>query len=128
MSSSPSASPYRDLLDKLGSVLPADRRELRARIGGLEKRAREGKAPDPRALRVVTDAIERSAADLARRRTLAPVVTYPTELPVTASLDALREAISRSQVVVVAGETGSGKSTQLPKLCLELGRGARCYL
>ncbi len=123
VSSSPSASPYRDLLDKLGSVLPADRRELRARIGGLEKRAREGKAPDPRALRVVTDAIERSAADLARRRMLVPVVAYPPELPVTASLDALREAISQSQVVVVAGETGSGKSTQLPKLCLELGRG-----
>jgi len=118
-----SVSPFRDLLSKLETVLPADRRELRARIGGLEKRARDGKEPDPRALRVVSEAIERSTAELARRRGLLPAVTYPPELPVTGALDQLREAIGANQVVVVAGETGSGKSTQLPKLCLELGRG-----
>ena len=50
-------------------------------------------------------------------------VTYPPELPITASIDELRAHISTSQVVIVAGETGSGKSTQLPKLCLDLGRG-----
>jgi len=48
---------------------------------------------------------------------------YPPELPITARRDDLLAAIRDHQVVVVAGETGSGKSTQLPKLCLELGRG-----
>jgi ATP-dependent helicase HrpA len=58
-----------------------------------------------------------------RRRALVPEITYPPELPVTEHREQLLEAIGGHQVVVVAGETGSGKTTQLPKLCLELGRG-----
>ena len=50
-------------------------------------------------------------------------LTYPDALPITARRDDLLATIRDHQVVVVAGETGSGKSTQLPKLCLELGRG-----
>ena len=49
-------------------------------------------------------------------------IAYPAELPVTAHREELLEAIGGHQVVIVAGETGSGKTTQLPKLCLELGR------
>jgi len=49
-------------------------------------------------------------------------ISYPPELPISARRDDLLEAIRDHQVVVVAGETGSGKTTQLPKLCLELGR------
>ena len=103
--------------------MPADRRELRARIGGLEKRFRESGTADARALAAVEKSIARSAAELVRRRSIVPAVAYPADLPVTASLDLLRGALAAHQVVVVAGETGSGKSTQLPKLCLELGRG-----
>jgi ATP-dependent helicase HrpA len=57
---------------------------------------------------------------------MAPVVkiTYPAELPVSARRDDIAAAIRDHQVVIVAGETGSGKTTQLPKICLELGRGA----
>lgn len=56
---------------------------------------------------------------------MAPVVkiSYPPELPVSARRDDIAEAIRDHQVVIVAGETGSGKTTQLPKICLELGRG-----
>lgn len=56
---------------------------------------------------------------------MAPVVkiTYPPELPVSARRDDIAAAIRDHQVVIVAGETGSGKTTQLPKICLELGRG-----
>ena len=113
----------KDLIRQLEGVMPAERRELRARIGGLEKRFRDAGVADERALKAVDKAIRRSSEELARRRTLVPPVTYPPELPVTAAIDALRDAVAANQVVIVAGETGSGKSTQLPKLCLELGRG-----
>ncbi len=53
----------------------------------------------------------------------AGTISYPPELPVSQRRDELAEAIRDHQVVVVAGETGSGKTTQLPKICLELGRG-----
>jgi ATP-dependent helicase HrpA len=60
----------------------------------------------------------------ARRRAAVPAaIRYPPELPVVAHREELLNAIRDHQVVVVAGETGSGKTTQLPKLCLELGRG-----
>ena len=60
---------------------------------------------------------------LARRRESVPAITYPSSLPITERRDDLLAAIRDHQVVIVAGETGSGKSTQLPKFCLELGRG-----
>ncbi|HWI06867.1 MAG TPA: hypothetical protein VNT54_05075, partial [Solirubrobacteraceae bacterium] len=56
--------------------------------------------------------------------TAAPQISYPPELPVSARRDDLLAAIRDNQVVIVAGETGSGKTTQLPKICLELGRTA----
>jgi energy-coupling factor transporter ATP-binding protein EcfA2 len=53
-----------------------------------------------------------------------PVISYPPELPVSAARDEIARAIAGHQVVIVAGATGSGKTTQLPKICLELGRTA----
>ncbi|RZI92757.1 MAG: hypothetical protein EOO67_07955, partial [Microbacterium sp.] len=50
-------------------------------------------------------------------------IQFPAELPVSARRDDIAAAIRDHQVVIVAGETGSGKTTQLPKICLELGRG-----
>lgn len=52
-----------------------------------------------------------------------PTIQYPEQLPVSQKKDDIAEAIANNQVVIVAGETGSGKTTQLPKICLELGRG-----
>jgi ATP-dependent helicase HrpA len=52
-----------------------------------------------------------------------PAISYPAELPVSQRKDEIAAAIRDHQVVVIAGETGSGKTTQLPKICLELGRG-----
>src|SRR6478752_5319579 len=51
-----------------------------------------------------------------------PVISYPPELPVSAAREEIADAIRDHQVVIVAGATGSGKTTQLPKICLELGR------
>lgn len=53
-----------------------------------------------------------------------PAIIYPEELPIAAKREEIARAISQHQVVVVAGETGSGKTTQLPKICLDLKRGA----
>lgn len=61
--------------------------------------------------------------ELAQRRAAVPTITYPEELPVSARREDIKRAIANNQVVIVAGETGSGKTTQLPKILLELGRG-----
>lgn len=58
-----------------------------------------------------------------RRRQQVPPVSYPPELPITARKDEIIAAIRAHQVVVIAGETGSGKTTQIPKMCLEAGLG-----
>ncbi|MDX6303005.1 MAG: ATP-dependent helicase HrpA [Nocardioidaceae bacterium] len=61
--------------------------------------------------------------EVARRRALVPPLRYPDQLPVSQRREDIAAAIRDHQVVIVAGETGSGKTTQLPKICLELGRG-----
>ncbi|OMG28868.1 ATP-dependent helicase [Actinomyces naeslundii] len=64
-----------------------------------------------------------SPEQLAARAAAVPTIVYPEELPVSARREEIATAIAEHQVVIVAGETGSGKTTQLPKICLELGRG-----
>ncbi len=66
-----------------------------------------------------------SPEEVTRRATLVPPVTYPEWLPVSERREDIAAALRDHQVVVVAGETGSGKTTQLPKICLEAGRGVR---
>jgi ATP-dependent helicase HrpA len=60
-----------------------------------------------------------------RRRTPLPAITFPEELPVSGRREEIARAIKSNPVVIVCGETGSGKTTQLPKICLALGRGER---
>jgi len=69
-------------------------------------------------------AAEASQAERARRAAALPRPVFPADLPVSREAETLVELIRRHQVIVVAGETGSGKTTQLPKLCLAAGRGA----
>ena len=100
----------------------ADRHPLRRRLRAIARRARKGHAPEE-ALAVVEREIERSAALARRRRETLPQPEFPAELPITARLEEIRSLIGQNQVVILCGETGSGKSTQLPKICLSLGRG-----
>src|SRR5689334_14002027 len=67
--------------------------------------------------------IAASAAARAARAASVPAITYPEELPISANREQIRKAIEQHPVVIVCGETGSGKTTQLPKICLEAGRG-----
>jgi len=64
-----------------------------------------------------------SPAEIEQRRALAPRPEFPPELPISAKREEIAKAIASHQVVIVCGETGSGKTTQLPKICLDLGRG-----
>ncbi|KUI03683.1 ATP-dependent RNA helicase HrpA [Mycobacterium sp. IS-3022] len=106
--------------------------ELRARLDALTIRdaARFGRRlknlrdKRPENLRRIAEQIAAAEALVATRTAAMPQITYP-DLPVSERRDDIAEAINAHQVVVVAGETGSGKTTQLPKICLELGRGVR---
>jgi ATP-dependent helicase HrpA len=64
-----------------------------------------------------------SREEIERRRALAPRPEFPDELPISAKREEIAKAVAAHPVVIVCGETGSGKTTQLPKICLELGRG-----
>ncbi|MBA2778654.1 ATP-dependent RNA helicase HrpA [Billgrantia kenyensis] len=108
----------------LGDVMLRDREVLSRRLKGLARRLREGKPVD-RGLDEVARSVERSAQLTARRAAQPVSLDYPPELPVAERRDEILAALRQHQVVVVAGETGSGKTTQLPKLCLELGLGRR---
>ncbi|MGW3406775.1 AAA family ATPase, partial [Streptomyces zhihengii] len=97
------------------------------RLGRRLEGARRIRKPEAR--QAVLDEIaaeaEKSAARTARRAARVPAITYPEQLPVSQKKDEILEAIRDHQVVIVAGETGSGKTTQIPKICMELGRGVR---
>ena len=108
--------------EQLGQAMGADRRAFRKRLRGLERRARDGKPFDRGLTRLGRD-VQRSVVRRTRRLERLPTPDYPADLPVTDHRDTIAEAIRDHQVVVVCGETGSGKSTQLPKICLDLGRG-----
>ena len=116
--------------------MPSSLARLRARLPELmlsdqrrlERTAdRAGSQRDPgareQALAGLEAQIDAAAARIAARAEAVPVITYPPDLPVSQRRDELAAAIRDHQVVIIAGETGSGKTTQLPKICLELGRG-----
>lgn len=93
------------------------------RLRRLQSRARQN--PQDAALRAAFDtALADSTAACAARRAALPVPTFDESLPVAREADRIVELIRRHQVIIVAGETGSGKTTQLPKMCLAAGRGA----
>lgn len=112
----------KELKRRLAGVPAAEREFLRRRLSGLERRARQGK-PFDRALQRLESDLGRAETRHHARRSVPLMPEYDPALPITAHRAELIRAIRDHQVVVVAGETGSGKTTQLPKLCLEAGRG-----
>ncbi|MDO8211263.1 ATP-dependent RNA helicase HrpA [Conexibacter sp. CPCC 206217] len=122
-SQSPPEAPIADLRARLDDLTIRDEHRIRRRFDRL--RTVHGDEARGEALTKIAQEIEQSEARVARRRATVPRVSYPPQLPVSARKDELLAAIRDNQVVVVAGETGSGKTTQLPKICLELGRGVR---
>ncbi|GHE91402.1 ATP-dependent RNA helicase HrpA [Streptomyces fumanus] len=97
------------------------------RLGRRLEGARKIRKPEARAavLAEIEAEVDRAAQRMAERRARVPAVSYPEQLPVSQKRDQIADAIRDHQVVIVAGETGSGKTTQIPKICLDLGRGVR---
>ncbi|GBQ03965.1 ATP-dependent RNA helicase HrpA [Streptomyces spongiicola] len=114
---------FADLQKRLAEISLRDAHRLGRRLEGT-RRIRK-----PEARQAVLDEIAAEAGKAAERTAgraaRVPRVTYPELLPVSQKKDEILEAIRDHQVVIVAGETGSGKTTQIPKICLELGRGVR---
>ncbi|WP_449342323.1 ATP-dependent RNA helicase HrpA, partial [Streptomyces aurantiogriseus] len=97
------------------------------RLGRRLEGARKIRKPEARAavLAEIEAEVAQAEERMGARRTRVPAVTYPEQLPVSQKKDDIADAIRDHQVVIVAGETGSGKTTQIPKICLELGRGVQ---
>ncbi|MEC3980771.1 ATP-dependent RNA helicase HrpA [Amycolatopsis sp. H20-H5] len=113
-------SPLGALRARLPELMPRDQHRLRRRLDGARK------ARDPEAIAAqISGEIDAAELRVRQRRENVPKIEYPAELPVSQRKDDIAKAIAENQVVIVAGETGSGKTTQLPKICLELGRGVR---
>jgi len=110
-----------ELRARLPELTLRDQRRLASRAGRAAS-LREPAARD-RAVAELADQVTAAEQRIEARRNIVPVVTYPAELPVSQRKAELATAIRDHQVVIIAGETGSGKTTQLPKICLELGRG-----
>ena len=110
-----------DLRRMLPELMLSDQHRLGRRIDrarGLPDAAAKGKATQE-----LASDIAKATQKIAARRARVPAISYPAELPVSQRKDDIAAAIRDHQVVIVCGETGSGKTTQLPKICLELGRG-----
>ncbi len=116
----PALQPAAELIEQ---AMIADRRRLRSRLGQLAAGSR-----DDQALAALTADIQRSCAKARARREGAPTPAFVADLPVLARRDEIARVIAAHQVCVICGETGSGKTTQLPQICLAMGRGAHAMI
>lgn len=114
------ASHIKQLLNATASCMNSDQYRLRKRLHRTKKMKPE--LIDDQ-INKVEAAIISSQQRVLQRKNNVPLIEYPEELPVSDRREEIIEAITTNQVVVIAGETGSGKTTQLPKICLAAGRG-----
>ena len=112
-----------DLSARLPELMARDQDRLRRQLD--RARGLKDRAAQKAILQEVAAAVQAAEQKIENRRAGVPVPRYPAALPVSERKDEIARVIAEHQVVIVAGETGSGKSTQLPKICLEVGRGVR---
>lgn len=108
--------------DALKQCLLKDRHALANQLRGLERRQRHNKPIDEGLARLQVR-LGASQQLVVQRRQQLPKPEFPEELPISERWEEIAQLIEKNQVIVLCGETGSGKSTQLPKICLALGRG-----
>ncbi|GGF12709.1 ATP-dependent RNA helicase HrpA [Pseudoalteromonas gelatinilytica] len=114
------------LFGELKTCLRKDQFIFKKRLHGIKKINDETKQAS--IAQKIAEDISRSQQLREHRLAVLPKVTYPEQLPVSQKKDDIKQAIANNQVVIIAGETGSGKTTQIPKMCLELGRGVDGYI
>jgi ATP-dependent helicase HrpA len=120
-STQPAASPADDFLSR---CLLADREKLVRLAGKLSSLQRTGK-PSDRTQAELDAALKAAQGRIDARAAKRPTPTFPDDLPIAERRDDIAKLVREHQVVIVCGETGSGKTTQLPKICLDLGLGTR---
>ncbi len=113
------------IFQQIGRCLRSDQHALRRDADALQRLEPTEREQARRQLR---QRIEDSLAAVSMRRADLPHVSYPSDLPITAHRTPIIDALAKRQVLVVAGETGSGKSTQLPKIALEAGFGLQATI
>jgi ATP-dependent helicase HrpA len=114
------------LFKQIDSCWGAQRGAFVRRINGAKKIADQQKRE--KVLSQIGTEMIRSTAKRQQRLDNIPTIEYPELLPVSQKKDEIAKAISENQVVIIAGETGSGKTTQIPKICLELGLGVDRFI
>ncbi len=114
------------LFQQLAKVRRCDRITLKKRLHGIKKITNGDKQFS--ALSNIAKLINASADRKLHLLQNLPKISYPEQLPVSQNVEPIKLAIKENQVVIIAGETGSGKTTQIPKICLELGRGIEGFI
>ena len=110
------------LFQQLSDCMLVDRRTLKKHLYALQHRLKQ-KKPIDHGLADISKRLQQSQQQRLQRIAQKPSISYPEDLPVCAKRQHISDTIANHQVVIVAGETGSGKTTQIPKICLELGLG-----
>jgi ATP-dependent helicase HrpA len=113
--------------DLLGATLAADQPRIVALATNVREREAAGR-PATRERALLGELVERSRKRHAARLASLPAPTFPEELPIAQHRDEIAKLVAEHPVTIVCGETGSGKTTQIPKICLTLARGAAGFI
>jgi len=117
----------KELQRHISQGMQARRRNFHHRLKRIKQALQKNKPMDKALAQLQQDVLASKQQRQSRLAQL-PTINYPEDLPVSQKKDDIKEAIKHHQVVVIAGETGSGKTTQIPKICLELGRGIEAMI
>ena len=113
-----------NLIEKLPLCASKDHFRLSRDLAKVKSRL-AAKKPVEKELSKLQTALDASVAWVQKRTSSIPQINFPADLPVSERAGEIRELLENNQVLIVAGETGSGKTTQIPKICLSLGIGSK---
>src|SRR5258705_1089489 len=113
--------------DPFAATLAADRPRIASFVAALAERERQGR-PATREKALLEALIDRSHKRYAARRAGLPSPRFPDDLPIAQHRDEIAALVRDHPVTIVCGETGSGKTTQIPKICIAIGRGAAGFI